>query len=63
MPVKQSRSTEDYKKFRRKVTALRADFLDTRRKEEKMVAEDSTSQAAQEARMEREREASAFPGK
>lgn len=59
-PVPHSRSTDDYKKFRKRVTSIRATILEDRAREKKMQSEDTTSQAAQEARMEIEREVKAL---
>lgn len=55
-----NKTTADYKKFRRDTTALRSNFIDEHKLRIKMTTEDSGSQAAQEARIEKEREENAL---
>ena len=55
-----TRATEDYKKYRRDMTALRSNFLNEHKQHIKMTTEDFGSQAAQEARIEKEREENAL---
>ena len=50
-----NKATSDYKKYRREVTSLRLDFMTEYKHHIKMTTEDFGSQAAQEARMEKER--------
>lgn len=55
-----NKTTSDYRKFKQSITALRAKYLEEHKEVRKMMVEDQNSQAAQEARKEREREAKAL---
>ncbi len=55
-----NRRTPTYLSYRKGLTNLRLQFIEEQKLAKKMMAEDSNSQAAQEARKEREREAKAL---
>ncbi len=55
-----SKTTDDYRSFKKNYTALRVRFMDEFKQEKKMLEEDFNSQAARDARMEAEREAKAL---
>ena len=58
--VPHSRRTEEYKDFRKGLSAMRIQIQEEENRRKRMLAEDSTSEAAQDARKEREREAKAL---
>lgn len=58
--IQHNKTTKDYQNFKTALRATRVMYLNEHKDQEKLLTEDWNSQAAQDARLEKEREAKAF---